>query len=230
LKDWNIIWDYDGTILPFMPYDSEQFLLDYLVKSSLPGVSLFKKIISRGTIFADRRELLGHSFKKYYNWILKDLDASVLENVNRSIADLIPDSHIETFAYFHDKGMTMSIISCGTADLCIPPLRHKNAAGFFSKIISNLFTYEKNRISGMDFHVLKGEDKVKHAIELGYDPQKTIAVGDGYTDIPLLDWCSFPVLLDTEGRKQKKLSGKKYNFISAIPELRKLINKLEMLK
>ena len=213
-----------------MPYDSEQFLLDYLARGSFPGFPLLKKIIGRGTIFADRKELLGHSFKKYYNWILKDLDASVLDHVSRSIADLIPDSHIETFAYFHDKGMPMSIISCGTADLCIPPLRHKNASGFFSKVISNIFTFENNRISGMDFHVLKGEDKVRHAQSLGLDPLKTIAVGDGYTDIPLLDWCGFPVLIDTHGRKRKKLSGKKYNFINSIPELKNLITKLEMVK
>ncbi|MDX9802003.1 MAG: hypothetical protein RBT69_11785 [Spirochaetia bacterium] len=79
MKKWNIIWDYDGTILPFMPYDSEQFFLDYLNNIEKKSLPFFKRIISRAAIYADNRQLLGHSFKKYFNWIVKDTEKSVIE-------------------------------------------------------------------------------------------------------------------------------------------------------
>jgi len=46
-----------------------------------------------------------------------------------------------------------------------------------------------------------------------------MAVGDGYTDIPMLDWAKFPVLLDRTGRKQPKYAGKNYHFVRSLPEI-----------
>ncbi|MDX9802004.1 MAG: haloacid dehalogenase-like hydrolase [Spirochaetia bacterium] len=131
---------------------------------------------------------------------------------------------MDLFAELSEKGFPMSIISCGSWDLCHPPLEKRKAASFFSKIISNYFTYDGNRISGMTYHVRKGEDKITHANVLGYDPGKTIVIGDGYTDLPLLDWCSFPVLIDPDGKMKNRFPGKKYNYIKSVPELTKLLN------
>ncbi|MCP5514419.1 MAG: haloacid dehalogenase-like hydrolase [Spirochaetales bacterium] len=224
MNKWNIIWDYDGTILPFMPYDSEQFFLDYLINIEKDSLPFFKRAVSRAAIFADQKQLLGHSFKKYFNWIVKDTEKSVIEKVTTSIASQIPDSHIDVFSDLYNKGFPMSIISCGTWDLCHPPLVKRKADGFFSRIVSNYFTYRGNRISGMDYHVRKGEDKITHADALGYDPVKTIVIGDGYTDLPLLDWCSFPVLIDPDGKMRKRFTGKKYNYIKSVPELPELLS------
>jgi phosphoserine phosphatase len=219
----HIVWDYDGTILPFAPYDSEQYLLDYL---NSPGRTLpyYKKIVSKLAIYADNRELLGHSFKKYYNWILKRTDSSILEEVNNALASLIPDDHISTIKTLNMQGYDMSIISCGTGDLCIPPLKIKEVGHCFSFVESNFFHYKDNMIHGMKYSVLKGEDKVYHAKKRGLDPEKTVVVGDGYTDIPLLDWSCFPVLIDPLGEKRKKLSGKNYHFIDRISQLTDLVN------
>jgi len=46
-----------------------------------------------------------------------------------------------------------------------------------------------------------------------------MAVGDGYTDIPMLDWAKFPVLLDRTGRKQTKFAGKSYRFVRSLHEV-----------
>ena len=222
----HIVWDYDGTILPFAPYDSEQYLLDYLNNNSNPGGNLpyYKKIVSKMAIYADTRELLGHSFKKYYNWILKRTDSSILEEVNNGLASLIPDDHVSTIKVLNMQGYDMSIISCGTGDLCIPPLKTKEVDHCFSFIESNFFHYKDNRIHGMKYNVLKGRDKVFHAEKRGLDPEKTVVIGDGYTDIPLLDWSSFPVLIDPLGEKREKLSGRNYHFIDCIPQLTDLVN------
>ena len=225
---WHIIWDYDGTILPFVPYDSEQFLLDFLNRKSNKALPYYKKLVSRLAVYADNRELLGHSFKKYYNWILNKTESSVLDEVNNHLASFIPDEHISTIQGLKKIGFDMSIISCGTGDLCLPPLKKKNAENCFSFVVSNYFRYKNNRISGMDYNVLKGEDKVYHAEKNGLLPEKTVVIGDGYTDIPLLDWSSFPVLIDPGGEKRKKLKHKDYHFIDRIPQLTDLINKYNL--
>ncbi len=220
----HIVWDYDGTILPFVPYDSEQYLLDYLNKNSNTSIPYYKKIVSRLAIYADKRELLGHSFKKYYNWILKSTDSSVLDIVNEHLASFIPDNHVSTIRDLNEMGYDMSIISCGTGDLCINPLKRKNVDHCFSFVESNFFNYRDNMIQGMKYNVLKGEDKVMHAEKRGLKPENTVVIGDGYTDVPLLDWASVPVLIDPKGEKRKKLSHKDYHFIDEIPQLTEIVN------
>ena len=223
----NIVWDYDGTILPFTPYDSEQFLLDYLINKK--KISIIKKVVARLAIFADKKKIMGYSFKKYYTWILKGIDASVVEEVSNALSLAIPDSHIDTFSFFAKKGFKMYIISCGTADLCVNPLKLKKADTFFSEIISNPIIYKNNKIDKMFYNVKRGSDKVAIAKKLNLDPQKTIVVGDGYTDIPLLDWSSFPFMLDPELNsqkiKRKKYANKNYTFIESLPQIVDIIEK-----
>ena len=219
----HIVWDYDGTILPFVPFDSEQYLLDFLNRNT-GSVPLYKKLVSKAAIYADNRELLGHSFKKYYNWILKSLDSSVLDEVNNDLASFIPDNHISTIEGLKSLGYDMSIISCGTGDLCVDPLKRKNVDHCFSFVESNFFNYKNNRFHGMKYNVLKGEDKIVHAEKRGLKPESTVVVGDGYTDVPLLDWASCPVLIDPSGEKRKKLSHKNYHFIDEIPQLTEIVN------
>ena len=219
----HIVWDYDGTILPFVPFDSEQYLLDFLNRNT-GSVPFYKKLVSKAAIYADNRELLGHSFKKYYNWILKSLDSSVLDEVNNDLASFIPDNHISTIKGLKSLGYDMSIISCGTGDLCVDPLKRKNVDHCFSFVESNFFNYKNNRFHGMKYNVLKGEDKIVHAEKRGLKPESTVVVGDGYTDVPLLDWASCPVLIDPSGEKRKKLSHKNYHFIDEIPQLTEIVN------
>ncbi len=76
----------------------------------------------------------------------------------------------------------------------------------------------------MNYNVLKGEDKILHAEKRGLKPEQTVVVGDGYTDVPLLDWASCPVLIDPSGEKRKKLAHKNYHFIDEIPQLTEIVN------
>ena len=219
----NIVLDYDGTFLPFIPYDSEQFLLRYLNRSREFRISPGRKLVSWLAVEADRLELAGHSFKKYFNWVLEGVDASVLDRAAGMLADHIPDAHVKMVQMLSEKGADISIISCGTGNLCVPVLDKIGVSGLFSAVVSNFLIIEEGRISGMKYNVLKGEDKVLHAEKIGYRPENTAVVGDGYTDIPLLDWCGFPVFLDPGGRKRKKIGRSRYFFIDRLPELTQLL-------
>jgi phosphoserine phosphatase len=75
----------------------------------------------------------------------------------------------------------------------------------------------------MTLHIPNPEDKVRYLDKLKIEPDNCMAVGDGYTDIPMLDWVKFPVLLDRTGRKQPKLAHKDYRFVRSLPEIFDLV-------
>ena len=71
----------------------------------------------------------------------------------------------------------------------------------------------------MTLHIPNPADKVRYLDKLEVDPGKCMAVGDGYTDIPMLDWAKIPVLVDRTGRKQSKYAAKNYHFVRSLPEI-----------
>ena len=85
MKFKTIIWDFDGTILPASPYDSEQTLLLYKLNNYKENISFFKKIVARIIIYADRKEWLGGSFKRYYLWVMKGTPIDALDRVAESL-------------------------------------------------------------------------------------------------------------------------------------------------
>ena len=91
-------------------------------------------------------------------------------------------------------------------------------------ITGNQFRLEQNQIAGMDFDILNPSDKLKKMNAQGILPEQSIVIGDGYTDIPLLDCAGIPVLIDRTGKKKEKYARKDYHFISSIPELLEIIN------
>ena len=71
----------------------------------------------------------------------------------------------------------------------------------------------------MTLHMPNPEDKVRFLVEQGVDPAGCVAVGDGYTDIPLLDWANTAVMLDRAGRKRIKYGHKNYRFVKSLTEV-----------
>ncbi len=47
--------------------------------------------------------------------------------------------------------------------------------------------------------------------------------GDGYTDLPLLNWSSIPVMIDRSGKKKKRFTSNNFHFITSIPEIMNII-------
>ncbi|MGD8764438.1 MAG: hypothetical protein PVG87_19185, partial [Desulfobacteraceae bacterium] len=68
MKTYSIIWDFDGTLLPNDPYDSEQTLLMYKLYETEEKISLVLRTLTRILIYADNREHLRKTFKRFYAW------------------------------------------------------------------------------------------------------------------------------------------------------------------
>lgn len=220
-----IIWDFDGTILPLAPFDSEQSLLQYRMNQPEEPFGLLKKAYAKAIIYADRRERLRNTFKKSYIRFLKGTPSRVLDEVCRGLAEKIPTADRNVFRQLKTDGYEMMVLSCGTADLSERTLRFAGLRDCFSRIAGNRFEFGADRIAGMQLQLPNPEDKLAMIKKLNLSPVITMVVGDGYTDLPLLNWASVPVIIDRSGKKKKQFTSRHFYFISSIPEIMNIIEK-----
>jgi len=77
----------------------------------------------------------------------------------------------------------------------------------------------------MQLRLPNPEDKLTMIKKLNLSPDRTIVAGDGYTDLPLLNWSSIPVMIDRTGKKKKGFTSHNFHFITSIPEIMNIIQK-----
>lgn len=225
MKKLTIVWDFDGTILPHEPYDSEQSLLINIMNRKQEPFGWLKKIYARAMIYADQRQRLRKAFKTSYIRLLKGTSSAVLDRVCQNLAEKISSADRNVFRKLKEDGYDMMVLSCGTADLSERVLRHAGLLNCFSLIEGNRLQFAGDRIDGMEFRLPHPADKLQMMQQLNLSPDLTMVVGDGYTDLPLLDWSTMPVLIDRRGKKKKYFSTSNFYFITAIPQIVNVIEK-----
>jgi phosphoserine phosphatase len=223
MKPFTIVWDFDGTILPLEPFDSEQSLLIHRMNQMQKPFGRLKKRFSKAIIYADRREWFRKMFKRSYIHLLKGTPSSLIDEVSRRLAKNISEADRQTLRTLTRDGYRMLVLSCGTADLSERILTFAEIRDCFKLIEGNRFQFDENRIKGMDLRLPNPEDKLDVMQRLNLSPERTMVVGDGYTDLPLLNWSSIPVMLDRTGRKKKRFTSYNFYFISSIPKIMKII-------
>ncbi len=223
MKKLTIVWDFDGTILPLDPFDSEQSLLIQRMNQKQNPFGWLKKGYTRAIIYADRRQWLRRTFKLSYIRLLQGTPSETLDAVCRDLAAKIPATDRNVFRQLKVDGYDMMVLSCGTADLSERVLKFVGLADCFSRIEGNRFKFIADQIAGMNLHSPDPADKLKRVRALKLTPEQTIVVGDGYTDRPLLNWSAIPVVIDRSGRKKKRFTSDQFYFISSIPELLDII-------
>ncbi|MBC8452635.1 MAG: haloacid dehalogenase-like hydrolase [Spirochaetes bacterium] len=223
-----IIWDFDGTMYPINPYDAEC----YLLKTASREMSLLKAAASAIRIRFDQKHLFSKQFKKYYIRYLMGCSRSLIDITAEYIASTIPKSETEQYHELKELGWKQYIISCGTYDICIKVLEILNISDCFTKISANKFIFRENRISGMNIIVNDGKMKpiimekiLNEHKENRAELSQVIAVGDGYTDIPLLNRVKTPVLIDWDGGNHSSPANSKLIHISRPSEILKILHK-----
>ena len=219
----SIIWDFDGTILPIAPFDSEQSLLMYRMTQPEEPFGLLQRGYAKAIVYADQREWLRKGFKKSYIRFLKGTPASVLDKVCRNLAEKISTADRNCLRKLKNAGYDMIVLSCGTADLSERILKFADIEDCFGLIEGNRFQFDEDRIVGMDLRLPDPDDKLTMMNKLNLSPKRSIVVGDGYTDLPLLNWSSIPVMMDRTGKKKKGFTLNNFHFITSIPEIMNII-------
>lgn len=223
MKTYTIIWDFDGTLLPIEPYDSEQFLLMYKINYSKNKIHFYNRLAVRALIYADRKQWI-KSFNKRSLPFLMGTKIEILDQVCGRLADKISATDRQALLDLKAAGHRMLVLSCGTADLSERILEAAGLGHCFDAIEGNRFRIENQKIAGMHSRLQNPADKLNYVRRRAIAPEGTLAVGDGYTDIPLLDWAGMAALLDPAGKKRKKFQKKNYHFIASVAEVVKIID------
>jgi len=224
MKTDTIIWDFDGTLLPLAPFDSEQTLMLFKLDETAPRPPVFVRAIARLLIGADRRQMLRRTFKRFYIQLMKGTPLAAIDQIGERLSDRISREDRQTIWRLKSEHYRMIILSCGTANLSERIIQNAGLADCFESIVGNRFTINKGVIDGMTLHVPNPVDKVTMLKKMGISADDAIAVGDGYTDIPLLDWAKISVLVDRTGKKRTKYKHKNYRFISSTSEILDVLN------
>jgi phosphoserine phosphatase len=194
-----------------------------------PGIQFgwLKKRYAKAIIYADRREWFRKTFKRSYIRLLKGSHVSVLDDVCRRLAAKITKADRSALHTLKHDGHRMLVLSCGTADLSERILEFAGLRDCFECIEGNRFLVDKSRIKGMDLRLPNPQDKLNVMRTQNLSPERTIVVGDGYTDLPLMNWSAIPVMIDRTGRKRKRFTSHNFYFISSIPEILKITEDTE---
>jgi len=218
-KPYTIVWDFDGTLIPSNPYDSEQTLMMHRLNEAGQSVSVLTHALARLLIYADQKEYLRKVFKRFYIRLMIGTSVAIFDPVCTRLAAGISQTDRQALRQLADLGHRMIVLSCGTVNLSENTLQKAGLGGCFEIFAGNRFESENGKISAMALHIPNPEDKVRFLAGKKIEPGGCMAVGDGYTDIPMLDWAEVPVLIDRSGRKQIKYADKNYHFVRSLPEI-----------
>jgi len=225
-KPYTIVWDFDGTLIPNDPCDSEQTLMMYKLYEAGEKISIFAHALARILIYADQKEYGRKLFKQFYIRFMQGDSADIFKPVGRRLAAKISAADREALTALAGQGHRMIVLSCGTVNLSEATLYEAGLDDCFEIYAGNRFETVNGKISSMTLHVPNPEDKVRFLTARKIDPSRCLAVGDGYTDIPMLDWAKISVLLDRTGRKQQRYANKNYHFVRSLPDILGIINSL----
>jgi len=202
-RRFTIVYDFDGTLLPLGPWDSEQELL--LSRLESVRAAFWRRWYGRLVVEADRRGWQPRSFKRRYLRLLRGTPAGFLDQVALRLAARILPQERDAVLTLARRGHRLLIASCGTADLSERVLAICGILPCFEALFANRFVFQEGRISGMRLEVPSGRAKLEIVKSLGIDPAGTVAVGDGITDQPLWQWSAVPVVV---GRGRRAALGR----------------------
>jgi phosphoserine phosphatase len=198
MRRFTIIYDFDGTLLPMQPWDSEQELLLSRLQGLHPASwrRWYGWLVAEG----DRRGWLHRSFKRRYQGLLRGTPEAFVDQVAARLAGRIPAEDREAVLALKRRGHRLLVVSCGTADLSERILERCGLRPCFEAVYANRFVIREGRVAGMKLEVPSGRAKLEIVQSLGIDPAGAVAVGDGATDLLLWQWSAASVMVDRDGR------------------------------
>ena len=206
-----VFWDFDGTLVPF---DSEQFLLESLfVKASKRP--FFRSLGARLFVYGDRQGWHPGMLKVLYGWCLRGVPLAVLGGICERIATHISTADRAAIRSLAEDGFRMAVLSCGTGDLSQRTLRAAGLEDCFVRFEANWFATRDGQITGIERRIYLPETKVDIAAQCSGGLERAIAVGDGLTDLPLLDRVGVPVLIAT-GSRASQLDHRGYHIVDSL--------------
>jgi phosphoserine phosphatase len=195
-KEALIAFDFDGTLYPIDPFDSEQMLM-------FSCTSHQGKLNRKRTKLAVEKDLKGGmdwaSFTASYRLHTRLCTQELISSVTK---DLLKKVHPEQFKIFFElsRFADLAIISCGTENIVQAFLEDLGLFDLFIGIWGKQFEFSEGKVTDMKIHVQGPPDKARILQALAKDYKHVIAIGDGPTDIPMLKTADLGLIVDWNGK------------------------------
>lgn len=175
-----IAFDFDGTLYPISPYDSEQ----RLILEANRGKE--KEAEAQTAVLDDMAGCYDHdAFTRMYARLIRGADSESLDRVVLHLVSLVDKSDYTLFHKLSELA-DLVIISCGTEELCRRFLDRMGILSCFSAICGKSLVWKDGKVDHLRCNVDAADDKVRVLRKLGSGHAPLVAVGDGPTDLPML--------------------------------------------
>lgn len=194
-----VAFDFDGTLYPLVPYDSEQ----RLVLSTAKNRGHLNRLRAKRMVIKDSEGNMDlGEFNRRYHDLLGGCKPSQIDEVASDLFALVdPDQFtlLKTLAQKAD----LAILSCGTENIIHSFLALHGIDHHFIQVSGKRLHFSKE--SKPDISVTIGNPDQKREVfsELKKEYTLSIAVGDGPTDIPMLEQADLGLIIDWSGKKAR---------------------------
>ena len=185
-----VVFDFDGTLYPFRPYDSEQTLVLSHAKTKGPLFRLCARLFVR----ADQRGAFNNpQFYKRYEKMIRDVDPVLLEKTAGDLAALLGKEDVQAIRDLTEIA-DLAILSLGTENLAELFLEELGLRDEFFLIKAKRIHWKKNK-AYLQVNIGEAEGKRANLEALRETYENIVAIGDGPTDIPMLRAADLGLLL-----------------------------------
>ena len=190
-----IAFDFDGTLYPPVPYDSED-----LIMLKAGRRNLLKALLARHAIISEhRKDFNFKSYNRVLQFNARNMPVSFIDEVVDVICKQAENVSFEPLYRLKEMGNTLAIVSCGTDIMIERFLEKMGITDLFVGYQSKKLLFDEKRIKGYDFGDVDGpEFKVRTCLKYKeqFNCSSIISIGDGATDIAMFKHSDYAVFID----------------------------------
>ncbi|HKL59741.1 MAG TPA: HAD family hydrolase [Sphaerochaeta sp.] len=191
-----VAFDFDGTLYPLVPYDSEQ----RLVLSTAKDRGHLNRLRAKRMVLKDSEGRMGlGEFNRRYHDLLGGCTPAHVEQVAKDLFSLVDAKQFALLKELAEKA-DLAILSCGTENIIHSFLSLHKVDHLFFQVSGKSLHFNNGQKPDITCTIGSPEMKSTVFAELKKKYAHAIAVGDGPTDIPMLKEADLGLIIDWSGK------------------------------
>lgn len=196
-NDVAIVFDFDGTLYPILDFDSEQLLIHLLAQEADEN---FRREAERFIADDQAGCFLLEDFHLRYAKMVRAATPALIDQVGKYLSTLLDEEDRKALKELRGRvAGEFIILSCGTENLAEAFLEHLGMPTLFSTIRAKRIHFNEGGEAHVSIDIHTPLAKMRAIVELRSQFTTIISVGDGPTDIPMLQASDLGLIIDWNG-------------------------------